>query len=297
MGIVNKIFYHGVMVPISRLPFPLLYALSDLLCVLIYRVVGYRKKVVMQNLRNSFPEKTEKERVRIAKKFYKHFCDLTLESLKMFTISEKDVRARVLYSDVDVVQKYYDQGKSLIVAMAHYNNWEMVALSVDQAIPHQACAIYKPLTNPYFDKKMLTSREKYGIKMIHLKSVKREFEKMKNKLTATHFLIDQAPSYHSTPHWMNFLNQETGVLTGTERFAKDYDFAVVFLDVQKPRRGYYTCRFVDVVSDPRSTKEGEITEKVTQMLEAHIIEKPEFWLWSHKRWKRKRNEPKIHYER
>src|ERR1051325_7139389 len=111
MGIVNRIFYYGIVVPISLLPFPLLYALSDLLYVVIYYLVGYRKKVVMQNLANSFPEKTLKERVRIAKKFYHHFCDLTLESVKMFTISEKDARERVLYSGLDVVQKYYDQGK------------------------------------------------------------------------------------------------------------------------------------------------------------------------------------------
>ena len=297
MGIINRILYYGVIVPISLLPFPLLYALSDLLYILLYHVVGYRKKVVMENLKNSFPEKPQAERVRIAKKFYKHLCDLTLESLKMFTISEKDARTRMSYSGLDVAQKYYDQGKSLIIAMAHYSNWEMVAATVGQAIPHRAYAIYKPLTNQYFDKKMLASREKYGLKMIHLKQVKRDFEKMKAELTATHFLIDQAPSYHSTPHWMNFLNQETGVLTGTERFARDYNYPVVFLEIQKPRRGYYTCRFVDVFSDPQSTREGEITEKVTRILEAQIIEKPEFWLWSHKRWKRKRNEPKIHYER
>lgn len=297
MGVVNRIFYYGFVVPLSLMPFRVLYVFSDILAFLMYYVVGYRKKVVMANLANSFPEKSEKERVAIAKKFYRHLCDLTLESLKMFTIGEKDAKERVTYLDTHVVQKYYDQDKSLIVAMAHYNNWEMVAVTVDQAIPHQACAIYKPLTNVYFDGKMLSSRQKYGIKMIHLKKVKRDFEEMKTRLTATFFLIDQAPSYHSTPHWMTFLNQETGVLLGTERFSKDYDFPVVFLDVQKPRRGYYTCRFVDVFSEPRSTKPGEITEKVTQMLEAHIKEKPEFWLWSHKRWKRKKDEPKIHYER
>lgn len=297
MGIINRIFYYGLIIPLSLLPFRVLYALSDILCIIMYHVVGYRRKVVMDNLKNSFPDKSDKERTRIAKKFYSHFCDLALESLKMFTIAEKDAKERMVYFDAHVAQKYYDQGKSLIVAMAHYNNWEMVAVTVDQAIPHQAYAIYKPLTNVYFDKKMLTSREKYGLKMIHNKRVKRDFEGMKNDLTATFFLIDQAPSFHSTPHWMTFLNQETGVLVGTERYANDYDFPVVFLDVQKPKRGYYTARFVDVTGEPRSTAPGEITEKVTRMLEAHIVDKPEFWLWSHKRWKRKRNEPKIHYER
>ncbi len=297
MGIVNRIFYYGVVVPISLLPFPVLYFLSDVLAFLMYYVVGYRKKVVMQNLRNSFPEKSEKERIAIAKKFYHHFCDLALESLKMFTISEKDARKHVTYFDVDVVNKYFDQGKSVIVAMAHYNNWEMIAVTVDQAIKHQACAIYKPLTNQFFDKKMLDSRQKYGIKMIHYRTVKQDFEKMKNVFTATHFLIDQAPSQNSTPHWMTFLNQDTGVLVGTERFAKDYDYPVVFLDVQKPKRGYYTGRYVDVTGSPNSFPKGELTEVVTKMLEEHIKEKPEFWLWSHRRWKRTRENAKEHLKR
>lgn len=297
MAIVNRIVYYGFIIPLSLLPFRVLYMISDVLAFLMYYVVGYRKAVVIQNLKNSFPEKSDEERTRIAKKFYRHFCDLALESLKMFTIGQKDISERMVYLDKHVPQKYFDQGKSLIVAMAHYNNWEMVAVTVDNEIPHQGYAIYKPLTNQYFDNKMLVSRQKYGLRMILNKKVKREFENMKNDLTATFFLIDQAPSYHSTPHWMTFLNQETGVLVGTERYSKDYDYPVVFLDVQKPRRGHYTCRFVDVISEPRSTAEGEITEKVTRMLEGYIIDKPEFWLWSHKRWKRKRSEPKIHYER
>jgi len=297
MGILNRIFYYGIVTPISLLPFPILYVISDILAFLMYYVVGYRKKVVMENLRNSFPGKSERERIAIAKKFYHHLCDLALESVKMFTISEEDARKRMVYIDAHIPNKYFAEGRSLICPMAHYASWELVALTVDQAIDHQGCAIYKPLTNEYFDKKMLISREKYGLKMIHMNKVKRQFEKMKTDLTATFFLIDQAPSYHSNPHWMNFLNQETGVLVGTERYAKDYNYPVVYLNVQKPRRGYYTCRFVDVFGDPRATKEGEITEKVTQLLESYIIEKPEFWLWSHKRWKRKKNEPKVHYER
>jgi KDO2-lipid IV(A) lauroyltransferase len=292
MGILNRIFYHGVVIPLSLLPFPILYLFSDILAFLMYYVVGYRKKVVMENLRKSFPEKSEKERIAIAKKFYRHFCDLTLESLKMFTISDKDARDRMIYYDVDVMNKYFDEGRSVIVAMAHYNNWEMVAVTVDQAVKHHAYAIYKPLTNKYFDGKMLSSRQKYGLTMIHYSKVKRVFEGMKNELTATHFLIDQAPSVHSTPHWMTFLNQETGVLIGTERYAKSYDYPIVFLDVQKPKRGYYTARFIDVTGSPRSFPDGGLTEIVTKMLEGYIKEKPEFWLWSHRRWKRTRETAK-----
>jgi KDO2-lipid IV(A) lauroyltransferase len=288
MAVINRIFYYGFILPLSLLPFPVLYALSDILCILMYHVVGYRKKVVMENLKNSFPNKSKKERTEIAKNFYRHFCDITLESLKMFTISEEDARKRMVYFDTHIPRKYADQGKSLIVAMSHYNNWEMVAVTVDQQTEQQALAIYKPLTNPYFDKKMLSSRQKYGLKMIHNRTVKEDFEKMKTELTATYFLIDQAPSIHSKPYWMTFLNQETGVLTGTEKYAKDYDYPVVFLDVRKIKRGYYTARFIDVAAEPRNTAEGGITERTTRLLEGFINEKPEYWLWSHRRWKRKK---------
>lgn len=282
------IVYYLFILPISLLPFPVLYAVSDGLYVLMYYVIGYRKKVVLENLRNSFPEKSEAERIAIAKKFYHHFCDLTLESLKMFSVSEKDALERMKYFDTEVVEKYFRQGKSVIVAMAHYNNWEMVAVTVATAVKHQPYAIYKPLTNAYMDRKMLNSRQKYGLKMMHNRTVKEDFQKMKDQLTATFFLIDQAPSVHSKPHWMTFLNQETGVLTGTELYAKLYDYPVVFLDVQKVSRGHYTCRFVDITGTPRALPDGAILETSTRILEKHILEKPEFWLWSHRRWKRKR---------
>lgn len=288
MAVINRLFYYGFVLPISLLPFPVLYVLSDILGFFMYYVVGYRKKVVFQNLRNSFPNKSEAEIVAIAKKFYRHFCDLTLESLKMFSISEEDALNHVTYLDTDIPKKYFEQGRSLIVVMAHYNNWEFVAITVTRGTPHKAYAIYKPLTNEYFDGKIRTSRQKYGLTMMHIRTVKEDFEKMKNELTATYFLVDQAPSMHSKPHWMTFLNQETGVLTGTEKYAKEYNYPVVFLDVQKPKRGYYTCRYIDVTANPRETAENEITEKVTRMLEGYIVAKPEFWLWSHRRWKRKR---------
>ncbi|HZY80852.1 MAG TPA: lipid A biosynthesis acyltransferase [Cyclobacteriaceae bacterium] len=288
MALINRLFYYGFVLPLSKLPFGVLYVLSDILAFLMYYVVGYRKKVVFENLKNSFPNKSNAEITAIAKKFYRHFCDLTLESLKMFSISAEDANKRVQYLDTDIPKKYYDQGKSIIVAMAHYNNWEFIAVTVDRATQQQAYAIYKPLTNEYFDKKIRTSRQKYGLTMMHIRTVKEDFEKMKNDLTATYFLIDQAPSMHSKPHWMTFLNQDTGVLPGTEKYAKDYNYPVVFLDVQKPKRGYYVARFIDVTGDPRSTAENDITEKTNRILEEFIVAKPEFWLWSHRRWKRKR---------
>lgn len=271
--------------PISRLPFPLLYALSDVLAFLLYYLVGYRKKVVMRNLRNSFPGKSEKELAEIARKFYRHFTDLTLESLKMFTISEEEAITRMTYSNRELPDGYFSQGRSLIVAMAHYNNWELTAISVPSGMKHQPVAIYKPLTNKYFDEKMLKSRQKYGLRMMHNRTVKEDFEKQRHETTATFFLIDQSPSIHSRPYWMTFLNQKTAVLTGAEKYAKEYNYPVVFLHVKKLKRGYYNCEFSLVSDQPASEPEGAILEKATRMLEQDIMAAPEFWLWSHKRWK------------
>lgn len=294
MFILNRLFYYGVIVPLSLLPYPVLYFISDILYYLFYYVVGYRKKVVMGNIQRSFPELSTKEHTDIAKKFYHHFADMMLESLKLFTISQEQANKRMTYSNAELPDKYYDRGQSIIVCMAHYLNWELVAVTIDASIKHQTVAIYKPLTNPYFDKKMLDSRQKYGLRMMHNRRVKEEFEEQKSELTATVFLIDQSPSPHSRPQWLKFLNQDTAVLTGTEKYAKDYNYPVVYLSLTRKSRGYYHCHFLEAADDPRNTSEGAITEKVTRMLEEEIKAVPQFWLWSHKRWKhRKPEEVKI----
>jgi KDO2-lipid IV(A) lauroyltransferase len=287
VAVLSRLVYYGLVIPISRLPFAILYGLSDVLAFLLYYVVGYRKKVVMNNLRNSFPDKPEKERVAIARKFYRHFTDLTLESLKAFTISEQEALTRMTYSGREIPDAYYKQGRSLIIAMAHYNNWEMTAVTVAAALKHEAVAIYKPLSNKYFDEKMLSSRQRYGLRMMHNRTVKEDFQKQSDHLTATFFLVDQSPSIHSRPYWLTFLNQKTAVLTGAEKYAKEYDYPVVYLHVKKLKRGYYNCHFSNVSDQPGTEPEGAILEKVTRLLEKDIREIPEFWLWSHKRWKYK----------
>ena len=287
MNILNNLFYYGLIVPVSRLPFPLLYGLSDFMYYAIYYGVGYRKKVVFKNIRNSFPERTNEEHITIAKKFYRHLCDLTLESLKAFTISEKEVYSRMILKNPEVIDHYFDQGRSVIIAGGHYNNWELFAVAIDSMVKHQTIAIYKPLTSKYFDEKMRQTRSKYGLQMISTKMVKQVFESEKNNLTATIFGIDQSPPYTAKAHWMTFLNQDTRVLFGTEKYAKEFNYPILFARINKEKRGYYTFEFLDSIDEPLQTKQGEITEKITRLLEKDIVDKPEFWLWSHKRWKHK----------
>ena len=290
MNVFNILLYYLVIIPVSSLPFPILYKLSDGLYFLFYYVLGYRKKIVLQNIRNSFPDKSEKECIEICKKFYKHFCDIVVESLKTFTISEKEVLKRVVCNNPEFINKYYDRKQSVIIAAGHYNNQELFAVVIDMLIKHKAGGIYQPLTNKYFENKMRATRGKYGLTMIPTNKVKHFFEDNANELIAPAFAMDQSPSNPNKAHWMTFLNQDTGVLYGTEKFAKEYNFPVIYCGMNKVKRGFYSLDFSDVTDTPRETAHGEITEKVMRLLEKDIQAVPQYWLWSHRRWKHKKPE-------
>ncbi len=288
MVIFSYLLYYLIILPISKLPFGILYGISDFLYLVMYKMIGYRKAVVLGNIRRSFPEKSTKEHHEICDKFYHHFCDLIVESLKVFSISEKQVKERMVFTNPEIINKYFDQGRSVILAGGHFNNWELFAVAVDAAIKHETIAFYKPLSNKFFDEKMRLTRGKYGLQMISTKNVKQCFEESKSKLTVTIFGADQSPSNPKNCHWMTFLNQDTGVLWGTERYAKELDYPVIYGRIVKVKRGHYQFEFMDLCEHPKDTKVGEITELHTKALEQDIIAAPEFWLWSHRRWKLKK---------
>ncbi len=287
MRFLNLFFYYGVLIPISLLPYPVLYFLSDGLYVVIYRLVGYRKKVVLQNIANSFPQKTNSEHQQIVKSYYKHLCDLIVESIKVFTISDAQVKKRFTVINPDYIDRFYDKGESVILAGGHYNNWELFAVAIDAPIKHKAVAIYKPLSNLFFDEKMRYSRSKYGLKMISTKATKAEFEK-DDGLRVIIFGIDQFPGRSTNCYWAEFLNQDTAMIFGAEKYAKEYNYPVLSGRINKIKRGHYSFEFTDAIEQPRQTSHGEITRRVNYLLEQDIIAKPEYWLWSHKRWKHKR---------
>jgi KDO2-lipid IV(A) lauroyltransferase len=277
-----------VIIPISLLPFSVLYLFSDLLYVVLYHFVSYRKEVVIRNIRKSFPHLSHKEHIGIMKKFYVHLCDVIVETFKSFTISEFEIRRRMVLQNPELLNSYYSKGKSLILAGGHYNNWEWIATGIDQQIEHHSIAIYKTLSNKFFDEKMRSTRGKFGLEMISTKRVAEVFEAKKNELTATIFAIDQSPSNPKKAHWITFLNQDTACLYGTEKYAKEMNFPVLYGVVTKVKRGYYTLRFEVVTDMPQETPPGWITETTNKLLEKDIIATPEFWLWTHKRWKHKR---------
>ena len=285
---MGKIFFYCLIKPLSYLPFAILYRLSDLLYLFIYYIVGYRKKVVFTNLKNAFPDKTAQEITTIAKGFYRHFCDLLIESLKLFTISEKELKKRCRFTNLALIEEYAQTGKSIVIPTGHYNNWEIAGTAVNLHIPHQSIVIYTPLKNKFFNQIIKTSRGKFGTALLSKQAIKAGLKKNPHHLRAIIFAADQSPTMARAAYWTTFLNQETGVMIGTAKYAKQYDYPVVFGKITKVKRGYYEVTFIPLVHQPKTISYGEISEKHTRYLEKIIKEKPQYWLWSHKRWKKKK---------
>lgn len=287
MRLLNILFYYGVLIPVSHLPFRVLYFLSDGLYVVIYKMVGYRKKVVLQNIANSFPEKTHEEHIRIVSAFYRHLCDLVVESIKIFTISDKQIKQRFKIVNPEFADRIFDRGQSIVLAGGHYNNWELFAVAIAAPIKHKAIALYKPLTSKFFDEKMRSSRGSYGLNMISIKTTREEFEK-KDALRMFIFGVDQSPGNPRTCYWGDFLNQDTGMSFGAEKYAKEYNYPVLYGRIHKLKRGHYAFEFTEAIEESPKTDYGYITKRIHYLLEKDIVAQPEYWLWSHKRWKHKR---------
>lgn len=285
---MGKILFFIFIKPLSFLPFAALYRISDFFYLLIYYGVQYRKKVVFKNLQNAFPDKTTAEITAIAKGFYSHFCDLMIEAVKLFSASEKELNKRCKVINPELMEVYAQQGKSLIIPTGHYNNWEIAATVLQKQLLHQPIALYTPLKHPFFNQQIIKSRTRFGLELLSIKTLKTGLAKTPDKLRAIVFLADQSPKMARAAYWTTFLNQETGVMVGTEKYAKQYDYPVVFGKMTKVKRGFYEIEFIPLEDHPKNTSFGEITEKHTRLLEKIIIEQPQYWLWSHKRWKRQK---------
>ena len=286
----SKIVYYLVLLPISKLPYPLLYLFSNFVFFIIYRVVGYRKKVVFSNIKKSFPDKTTKEHQAIMIGFYRHFCDLILESIKCFSLKKKEALKRFVLTNPEVANQFYEKGQDVIFVGGHYNNWEILAVSVGMQFKHIPMGIYKPLSDRFLDVKMKESRQKYRLKMCATFEVKELMDANLGEPKGTIFAIDQSPSNPNKSYWMNFLGQETSVLFGAEKYAKELDLPVIFCKIEKTKRGHYIGTLKLLCDNPTEQPYGAITQMGTQELEKDVLEAPQYWLWSHKRWKHKRPE-------
>lgn len=275
---------------ISILPFPIFYLVSDGICFLLYTIFGYRKKVVYENLKKSFPNKSHLELKQLEKQFYHYLCDLFLETLKTLTISKEEAVKRCKFSanTTQILNELADKKQSCILVMGHYGNWEWAGNSFSLQCKQQLYVIYHPLTNKHFDKLMYDMRTRFGTKLYAMKDTMREMIRNRNEFNATAFIADQTPSPEGA-YWTTFMNQDTPVFWGTEKIAQKLNYPVVYVTIKRLKRGFYEVDSEILVADPKITKEGEISELHTRKLEKDILTQPEIWLWSHRRWKHKRN--------
>jgi KDO2-lipid IV(A) lauroyltransferase len=270
---------------VSLLPFWFLYLVADLLFVILYYLVSYRRKVVSENLRNSFPEKSEQERKIIERKYFKYMADLMMETIKSVSVSEKSVRRRMICTNPELMGHYFNQGKSILAAAGHYGNWEMACLSFGFLTDKRRMIIYKPQSNEVFTDFFNKTRSRFGATMISMRQTLRKMIEYKNELTFTVLASDQTPTREDAKYFTTFLNQPTAVFLGIEKLTKVVDCVVIFYRIDLVKRGHYTYTFVPLVEEPKATKPYEITEIHVKYLESLIKEKPEYWLWSHRRWK------------
>lgn len=271
---------------ISLCPFWLLYRISDFTFMLLYYVIGYRKKIVYKNLRNSFPQKSEKEIMRIRRAYYRYFCDLSLETFKTLTMSrEKALKhCSMTRETADLFNSYYEQNKNTIIVMGHLGNWEWAGNAFALQCKHQLYIIYHPLTNNYFNNLMVKIRTRFGNRLIPMKDTFRQMTKNKNIRSTTAFIADQTPPPENA-YWTKFMNQDTPVFKGTELMAGRFNYPVIFINVIRVKRGYYKVKAEGQIVEPATCAEGYISEWHTKTLEESIKRQPETWLWSHRRWK------------
>lgn len=273
------------------MPFPVLYAISNGMYFLLYKVLGYRKAVVMDNLRRSFPQKTEAELLVVCEKYYRYLCDLFLETFKTLTISRSTMKKHCAFSASAkaLFDKLADEQKSIILVMGHQGNWEWAGNSFSLLCKQQLYVIYHPLSNKYFDGLMYRMRTRFNTKLIPMRDTYKDMlQSKKNKeIAATAFIADQTPAPDNA-YWTTFLNQDTPVFWGTEKIARKMNMPVVYAQVKKMKRGYYEIYAEMLVEEPAKTIDGAVSGLHTKKLEHDIIEQPETWLWSHRRWKHKR---------
>ena len=275
---------------ISKLNFTSIYLISDLLYYILYYIFSYRKKVVRKNLELAFPEKSKKERRRIEKENFRNLTDIFLETFKSNNIKEKDLIERFSFKNPELLEKIYNNNQEVIVMCSHYCSWEWVFV-IQKITKFKINAIYKKLSNKYFDKWTKDRRSRYGANMISTKETYREVSRL-SKLKSLNFYgfaSDQSPKKSKAVYWGNFLNNWVPIHTGAEVIAKKYNMATVFMDVQKVKRGFYEASFSLITEKPNSFKKFELTDKYIEFVEKQVRNKPEYYTWTHKRFKHRKN--------
>jgi KDO2-lipid IV(A) lauroyltransferase len=290
---------YGVLWLFSLLPMWVHYVIADGIYLIVYRLVGYRKKLVRKNLADSFPEKTKEELQAIEKGFYHWFCDYLVETIKMMTISEKNLKRRMVFKGVEGADEVLESGQSIALYLGHYCNWEWVTSMPLWVTPKAHCGqIYHVLENAAFDKLFLKLRERWGAESIPMAETLRRVAtyRKQGQPIMIGYISDQVPFWNNIHHWLDFLNHDTPVLTGTERLARGAGHAIFYLDMHRVRRGYYEATLKLITRDPKQTKDYELTDAYFHLLEESIRRDPACYLWTHNRWKRTHEEFNLRYD-
>jgi KDO2-lipid IV(A) lauroyltransferase len=274
---------------VSYLPMPMLHLKSRGFYYLVYYILGYRKKVVLENLRNSFPDKSDKEITAICKGFYKHFCDVIFETIKAFTISRSELDKRCYFTEESkkIFKEYSDAKQTVVVVIGHCSNWEWIPLSYQINFEQKLLGVYHPLSNKVFDEVILKMRSKFGGKIISMKEFYPFLIRNRNTNFSLGLNADQSPPPESA-YWTKFLNQDTAVFNGPSKIAKKFNYPMVYGNAIRVKRGVYEVEFKLVCENPQAFTEDQLTEMHLKCLETNILQQPESWLWSHRRWKHKK---------
>ena len=290
MGTIAYYIFYGVNWIITLLPLRILYISSDILFLFLYYFPSYRRKIVVENLRNSFPEKSAKEIALIEKKFYRHLADLFVEILKLTHLSDKELKRRVTVTNPEVINEFCDSGRDVAVAYCHYNNWEWLSIGFSLYTKYKCMGSIKPLKNKMLNDFINNLRVRSNAEVAPMQMIiRRIFENRSNNIRAVYgFITDQTPAKSMIGYFTDFLNQETPVFLGIEKIAEKFDMPVMFLDCQKIRRGYYSMTIELLFESTRDLPKYKVTKTHVKRLEQMINKNPEYWLWTHRRWKYKK---------
>ncbi len=284
---ITYFFIWFVCYPLALLPLALLYVLAFPLYLVLNYVVRYRRKVVFRNLQNAFPEKNKREIRQLSNRYYWHLTQIAVEMVKMLLLPKAVLKKRYRCSNPELVNRFYDEGKSVILMSSHYNNWEWMILALNDMFKHHGVGVGKPNSDKVFEKLVNRARTRYGTEVVFADTVRETFDRYETQhMPAAYMMLsDQSPNSKKKCYVTDFLNQRTGVIFGAEHFARKYDIPVLYYEVIKERIGKYRVDVQVIAEHPNECPEYAITQKYVELLEQTIRRKPQFWLWSHRRWK------------
>lgn len=296
MNLLVYILVYPIIWVISKLPFPIFYFISDVFFVLTYYVIGYRRKTVRKNIEMTMPELSIEQVKQIEKKFYRHLCDIFLEMIKITTISPQELEKRFVFTNPEVVMQIQEQGKSITLFCAHYANWEYLII-FSRLIELQGYAVYKKINNPYFDKMIAKSRARFGSKLVEMKETIRVIRsnEVSGKKGFYTFISDQSPMISKSNCWQEFMGIEVPIFTGGEALCKKFDMVPLYLKVEYVKRGYYQCTFIPLSEkdeDVSKIPNYELSRRFLDQVEKQIRQAPEYYFWTHNRWKHRGKKPK-----